>query len=566
MKVFVFILGLVFLGSAAIAQTYKSPDLLVYTKLDADWSVILIDKLRTLLVNFKLPDPFHIKVTDKPVVFDEALIGEFVPADSKAFIRDFGQIIGLEILKAKTNVSMHGFEYEVKNFTTDIKAGHREKDGLIVTTDLSASELNLNVDKVKLTLEIPTSNGQMGPVFEVEIIKPMVRVKSERLVNVFTTLKVRDESDQLWIQFLKTDLSNMGRGILAHPDRVELTYEKIVIPRVRVKIGNKEIIFSPEKIEKVLKSRERAIKGLLLSQVVSLMNKGAADAVLKLISEQKLNKQYWVNTPFIKPRVRLEKLSNRDGENTVALEIPGEFCTVKNHETYGENCSKYKVAKIAPTRLNADLNQKSTDYVHRLIDSGEANIVASVSEDYLNNLLASTYDAKLWASTLETAGVEIGPNFITLRLDKEGQSGTLILDVIYKPSRMERIALGRKQVRFPLVLDVGFRLERANNVPVAFIHLNDIDVSDETLLNGLPQYNITSNIRDIPRLRGKVLSTIRSKVASLKGKDIIQLPLPPMLDVGIEKTYFISDGVGRMNAILKRMDFVSPKDELQGHQ
>lgn len=183
-------------------------------------------------------------------------------------------------------------------------------------------------------------------------------------------------------------------------------------------------------------------------------------------------------------------------------------------------------------------------------------LAASISEDYLNKLLVTTYDAGLWKSALDEAGVELGPNKVTMRMDRKGDSGTLIMDVIYKASRFEAFTLGAKEIRFPLVLNISVRIEKHNDEPVAIVRLNDVDLTDDTLINGKPEFNIVSSIGSIPRFKGKVVNTIKEKLSSLTNKDIVELRYPEFKDLGLEKVDFLSDGNGRMNAMLSLKDLM----------
>jgi hypothetical protein len=143
-----------------------------------------------------------------------------------------------------------------------------------------------------------------------------------------------------------------------------------------------------------------------------------------------------------------------------------------------------------------------------------------------------------------------------MRLDKKGQSGTLALDVIYRPTKMEKILTGTQTIRFPLVLDVSLRIEKIDEESVVIIRLNDVDSTDATLIYGREDLKMYSTLKTIPRFKTKVASTIRERLGVLKDKDIIELRYPELNGLGLEKVHFLSDGSGRMNATMRLEDLL----------
>ena len=189
-----------------------------------------------------------------------------------------------------------------------------------------------------------------------------------------------------------------------------------------------------------------------------------------------------------------------------------------------------------------------------LIDQGNANIVVSISEDYVNKVLIATYDAGLWNDMLKKSGVMLGPNKVFIRMDEVGSNtGSLYMDLIYTPKKLERLAIGAKQVRFPLVFKVGLKIKQDNLIPTFIIHLAELDTSDETLLNGKPEMGVVSNLHSL-RLKKKVLATLRAETAGLENTDVLELQYPEFRGLDLDKVSFVSDGYGRMNALILLKD------------
>ncbi len=538
------------------AAHFESPDILVDSKLDYNWSGLLINKLRLLMSNHGVQDPFKARFNET-IIITEANLGEYLPSDALPLINDLGNVIGLRLTNAQTKVEMQGFNYEVKDFRTNLKSAQELSDGLVIATDFSASEISLNADKLSFSLVIPNANGKgTSPIIQIDIIKPRIQGREDRLINLFTKIKIQDQKDFYQLQLQNANFHEMATSLLKYPDDIELDYERIIIPEVEIKIGSKSIEFSSEKIEKLLRKKHSAIKGILLAQAANVLKTQTAKSTTSVFGKIKLGKEYWLSSDLIKSQMEISRFKNTMGENHIEVQIPGDFCTTKNFERLKEKCLDNKVTKTSETRLNQKLHLASMATMKNLMDRGDANLVASISEDYLNKLLVTTYDAGLWKSALDEAGVELGPNRVTMRMDRKGDSGTLLMDVIYRPSRLESFTLGAKEIRFPLVLDISLRIEKHDDEPVAIVRLNDVDLSDETLIKGKPEFNIVSSVGSIPRFKGKVVDTIRAKLSSLTNKDIIELRYPEFRDLGLEKVDFLSDGNGRMNAMLSLEDLM----------
>lgn len=548
-----FLAGTLIAGQVS-ANSFKSPDILVDSKLDYDWSVILVRKIRTLLKNYKMNDPF-VGSFPKPIMLNESEVGNMLPADSKDLIRDFGNAVGLKILNGETKVWMHGFAYDVKGFKTDLKASEVLSDGLVMGTEFSASEVNLTAEKVTLSLVIP---GKISsPVFEVEIVKPVIRVSEDKIINFFTKLKIQDNKDFYKIQILKANFDQMAKGLTLRPQDVQLDFEKINIPKVSLKIGSKTVNFDNRKIEALIRSKQNAIKGILLSQVASTLRSNTTEAAYKVLDQYKLQKEWWFNSPTIKSQIQISAVASSTEDN-IEINLPGDFCTNEKFDKHQKQCTNTsnKITQTANTRLNQKLHTESVGVMKNLMEYGDANIVASISEDYLNKLLVTTYDAGLWKQALDEAGVALGPNKVIMRLDKRGDSGTLIMDVTYKPSKMEKLLTGSKLIRFPLVLDVSVRIEKHDDEPVIIIRMNDVDTTDDTLINGRPADLMVSTVKDVPRFKSKVAKAIRERLSGLRGKDVIELRYPEFKGLGLDKVDFLSDGSGRMNAIMRLEDLI----------
>jgi hypothetical protein len=543
------------LAGAGHVWASQNPDILVDSNLNFNWSGVFVTKVRNLLEEYGAPDPFKRQI-DGPMMLLESRIGDYLKPDSRELVRDLGNVLGLNVLRAQTQVSLQGLDYEIKNFKTEVRAAEETSDGIVIQSGFSASEIEFGAKRIRFSLQVPTTNGTQGPVINIDIVNPRIRAREDNLINFHTRFKVQDQPTSYRLKFLQTSFDRMSRNLLAHPEWVDFTYDRIIIPEVSLHVGNRKLDFSPPRIERLLRQRHESIKGLLLAQVSAQLRDGAGEAAIKLAENLQIQKDYWIDHELIASHIKLNRITSSFDMNNLELRIPGDFCTTDSYQRLKNECVNNKTTKTSNSRLGMGQFNQSLMNVRRLMSREDATIVASISEDYLNKLLVTTYDAGLWKETLDEAGVDLGPSKVTMRLDKTGETGTLFLDVTYRPTRLERLALGAREVRFPMVMEVGLRVVNHHDEPVAIIRLRDVDLSDETLLRGRPEHNLVSTIGSVPRLRGQVLKKIRKQMGALKNKDIIELRYPEFRGFGLEKVEFLSDGLGRMNAIMKLQDFL----------
>jgi hypothetical protein len=553
MKLKVLFCIITLLSSSLFAANFVTPDILVDSKLNYDWSNVLIKKFRKLLKNFQMKDPFSLHYS-QPLLLNESSLGDLLPDKSKSFSHDLGKAIGLDFIKTKTEVWMHGFNYDVKGFKTDLRTSEHQIDGLMVDAEFSASEVFLNAEKMSLNLVIP--DKPEGTLIKFEIINPTIKTSYHAIINFLAKIKIKDNQDSYKFIIQQANFDKMATGLINKADEIKIHYDRILIPKTSLRVGSKTINFYPERIEKLIRDNQVAIKGFLLSQMADLLRSHTTQSAFRVLEQYKLSKEYWIPSSALQSQFLIHTFRSTNGKNNIEIDMPGDFCTNEKFFQMKSLCVKDKKTKTSSSRLRIHHYMKSLNEINEVFENGEANIVVSVSEDYVNKLLVTTYDAGLWKESLDEAGVELGPNKVIMRLDQKGQTGTLAMDVVYKPTKIEKLLTGTQIIRFPLVLEVSLRIEKIDDESVVIIRLNDVDSTDATLIYGREDLKMYSTLKTIPRFKTKVANTIRERLNVLRDKDIIELRYPELNGLGLEKVNFHSDGSGRMNATMRLEDLL----------
>lgn len=541
---FIFILTFSF---TTIADDFQSPDIIVKTKLTADWSGILVTKIRKLLTNYEIQDPFKQNFVE-PIVVTDSLIEEYLDSDARELMQDLGKAIGLELLKSKTNVTIEGLAYDIQSLTTDIKATADKKDSFLVAADLSAGKVKLAADKISLSLNLP---GHDKPVLKINVINPLITAVDSRLINFFTQLELISKTDTYVLDLQQINFQRLVSRLISNPDAIKISFDRIEIPKISLKIGSKKINFDPNKIEDLLVSQEDAFKSLLIGQASSILSSELSGTLRNVLKRFSIAKDYWVTADPLAMQFGIVDISRDVERNDIEVRLDGNFCTIENYSGNGQNCIHTNELHAPTSRLTSIHHEKSQNEIKKIFRTGNANLLLSVSEDYVNKILVSTMEAGLWSDVFKEAGIQLGSQQLFIRLDEKGETGTLYMDVLYTPSRAERLLIGEETVRFPLVIKAGIRIETndQDKNPIFIIKVKEIDLSDKTLLNGVPQLSLDSNVFKM-RFKKKILEKIRTEVNPLLNKDMIELPYPELRGLGIEKAHFISDGQGRMNAYM----------------
>lgn len=556
----IFILLALITSAAWAAPKTDVPDIIVDSKLDFNWSDMLVQKVRRLMVNYGYGDPFKSEIQSEITIVD-ATATELVSPGSRALVRDLGQMIGLELLNTRSKIKIKNFQYDIGSVTTDLKTSHRSSAGLIIDGDFATSNVRVVSDQITLSIEMAGARGAAIPVIDVVIKKPFLITQQNRDFVVSAAVQIIENKNDISFKVLRSDFQKMADLLALEPESVEIGFEDIIIPTISVRVGNRTVTIDPNKVRNFIVNRESQLKSLLVDQLRVQIRKGAADPLLKLVEEKKLPREYWMNSDIVASQFAIGKVSSSSFTKNLEITLPADFCTYSKFQSFNKNCLNLKETKTPPSVITDDKHRRSLDEIKDTLSTGDANLVASISEDYLNKMLAATIDAGLFNPMLDEIGASLGPKKVFVRLDERGESGTLYADVNYQIEGIQSSLIGRKEIRFPMVVKIAIRFEKKlGGLPVLLIRLEDANLSDNILRYGIPELELVSSVNSIPRFKGKVIKEIRKKTMAFVGKDIIALDYPEFKGLGLETVQFTSDGNGRLGAKLRLEELLRSED------
>ena len=176
-----------------------------------------------------------------------------------------------------------------------------------------------------------------------------------------------------------------------------------------------------------------------------------------------------------------------------------------------------------------------------------ANIVFSISEHYINQLITAAAQAGLLE--LGGEGFRLGPEKAFILAEEKGEGFSLYLDIIHKLKKSQRILVGKSELRFPVRMNIGLKIILEDKIPHLKIKVLNLKTDTDLLLEGKPEYGLQSNVNTV-RFQKKVIEGIMEDIQPFDQKVLVELELKEFKDTALEELSFASDGKGRANAVL----------------
>lgn len=561
-------LSLTILLSTSVSHAQDSgrevPDIILASRLDLSWSEMLISKLRRYVMNMNLGDPLGARV-EQDIEIGEIRANDVLAPSSRRLVADIGSMMGLKLIDAHSKIVIKNIEYKLDKVTTDLMPINRDSDGQVFDGLFAAKGVQIFADSIKLIMEIPTAGRRRLPLVEVTINRPFIRSSPRLAIVAKAQVKVLEEARELSFKILNSSFESLAEIMRKNPNDFELGYESIDIPQVSISIGSRRMNIDPDKVRAAIAAREELLKDLLIEQLRGQLKSGIAQKALDLVQTVKIPNEYWITVDKMQMKLKVARIAGSQGSKNVILRVQSDFCTLVSFDQNQEECLNKKTTQPAASVTTPEKLRKSIEEVRGTLTRGDANMVASISEDYINKLVSTTVDAGYFDQKMLEAGASFGPTKTFVRLNERGDTGTLYIDLKYKITGLQSVLVGGNEIRFPLVFKCTMRIEKGPaGYPLVIFKIKEAVMDNKTLRKGFPLMGLPSTVEKLKRFESKVVKKIREEVKPMIGQDIISLELPLFKDVGLESLEFISDGYGRMsaNANLENALFTRPTSAL----
>jgi len=548
--------------SRAVDEPTTIPDIILASRLDLAWSEMLIARLRRYVMNLNLGDPLGARV-DKDIEIADISPRDVLAPSSRRMVSEVGAMVGLHLTEARSKIVVRNLEYKLDSVTTDLRPLVRNPDGQVFDGIFAARGASIGADAIELVLEIPTAGRRRLPLIKVTIRKPFIKTAETFPIVAQAQVQVVEEASALSFKVLNSSFESLANLMGKNPDAFELGFETIDIPDVSISIGNRRMNIEPDKVRQAIVSRQQIIKELLIEQLRGQLRQGIAQKALDLVQTVKIPKEYWVTVDKMQMQLKVARISGARGNQNVIVRVDSDFCTLVKWGESAENCVNTKVTTPAPSVTTPEKLRNSIDEMKATLGQGDVNMVASVSEDYINKLVSTTVDAGYFDQKMLESGATFGPKKTFVRLNERGDTGTLYVDINYRLSGVQSVLVGGNSIRFPLVLKCTMKIVKSPaGYPLVVFNVKEAVLDNRTLRRGFPELGLPSTVERLRRFESKVVKTIRDTVRPMIGQDIIQLELPVFQGVGLESLEFVSDGLGRASAHANLEDVIATRKSM----
>ena len=567
-----FILGFLFFFSSQTSIAASNPDILVYTRTETKWNIFLLKEFRTFMNNLNLNvDPYSFSL-DRPIVYSEENVEKYVTGSADELLNKVSKALNLKFAQVSPKLSVIDFGYEINQVEPKINPIENEEGNVILQADIDLN--NVNVFASEIALEFSIKGLKKKPT--VHITNPRVVLQPGFKLNFGLDVLLQEKKDAIQLGLRNGDFSRITEMLNDNPDMIDIEYDEIIIPEVKMGFAGRELEVNNERIIDIITQAKPALKIILFEQLHELFKKDGATEVLKKFDNILFNKNHWLvtNSETMFPMFLGMKDFSVPYKGIFLTELEGNFCTTVNYKENKDDCINHRKTKLHKSITTLNNTKRSKQMIKEKLENDEdVKFIASISEDYLNKVLATTIDFGIWESIEKEMGIELGEKGVVARLDESGNNATIILDVKYDAGKTLGFVLRERYLNFPVVLKATMRSEyievEGKELSHIVFNIFDVELDDNVLINGYEKYGFPSNIKNVRRiLRKKTLKTIKKELfdftapndpanfSKWKGSDLPAIVLPEISDMYLETMELKADGLGRLNLILKGSETV----------
>lgn len=545
MPVILLVLHLLIFSFATLAESKQ--DIVIKTRFDTESSKTFINQVRIFLANSQLGDPYSQEMKEKLVVDLRELI-EGIPQDTQDWINELQSVLKLRLFDSSYRLIVDGLSYSIQDFNAELVPDRSSPQRVDFVTATSVRAIHLKAKSVSFEIDLLKTVGKKEIKFKVEVVSPDFIIHPDLITELSLGWIASIAPKNIELTLNSIDISKLFEQIARNPQFVELTYKELLIPKVSLVVGDREVSFDHEKIENFFTGRKdelkKAVIDLLSLKMKEKFRNLIKDKPKKILLPRNFNLDEKVKGVFDVNDISL----NQSG--MTQFDLSAFFCDDTKNLINQFVCKNKINAKVRRVIEPSEF-QRSIRLINRKLIEKKSNIAVSISEGYLNNIVEATILAGLWDRNFEGKDFKLGPEKSFILAEEQGKEFSLFLDIMYKLKGAQRILVGRSEFRFPLKLMIGLSIEEdSHGVPHFIIQVKKIVIDHELLVNGAPQYGLPSTVNTLPRFRNKVLQGIREEVASFDQKILVDFELPVLKGTYLNKLDFSSDGLGRATATL----------------
>jgi hypothetical protein len=536
-----------------------SDDVLLQTRISRGSLEWLIEKTLLILNNAEIDDG----LTGVTTIDDEILTLDEITSDpavekvrslvASVFRVDAAKAV-LRIRIPKLSYKVHALRASAKRLDVADPVMHIDAAARIQGVDIGLPE------GVQVDLMVPDAKtGVLNRFLSANLAPSQVKVPSNLEPAEFEVSLEATRDDNLNFKLTGYKLDNLPAYVERHVNEIQtselttggpITADQIAVQPVYVRVNqlNRTIDFSVFK--PLIQKKMKGILTTIILEVGKSLKTSIGPSILKSIFKESLPSTLAISSePFYTSfKVRSFSQPKRD---QFQLGVAGGLCTLEMYRRFGVDCVRETPVPEPVRTIGPEIRRLAIEELSSVLASGKADVATSVSEEFLNRLIQTAIQSKLWDEMLAEDHLKLGPKGAFVILDKKGSAPELYLDLIYSgKGGFEGIFINPKRpIRFPLRIGTRLSFPLENGIPKLVITTERALSDADEIIRGIPQYGLPSKL--VCGLRKKIAKMILRMSKKLEGRNMVELPLPIFKGIGLEETWMESSEHGRMNIYFK---------------
>ena len=549
------ILALLLLSSTANAQ-----DIFLQTRLEERTLTALIDKTRVLLNNSNIGDQMAGEIAFKDDInfpLDEIT----TDVDYPKFRDLISTVFKIDLKNAVIRVRIPKIGYKVEKLSA-APLNLSVSDPLLdlgVTASIHGITTSLDAG-LDLDLMIPNQVTKKNDSYLTAHVDPTTIIVPNTIEPMSFGIQLEAHRDQFFTYNLKSyDLSAVPDFVNNHlkdfeilniEKNIPLSAQNIAINPVIVRLGDLSRTIDFDVFRPIVQKRLDKIITLVFAKIAESLQTKIGPNILKSVFAAKTASDLVIKNDSLYTRFVTANFS-QPAPNQLYLGVNGELCTAESYKQNHEQCTQQEKFPD-PVRLVSDGDRSNAKLeIMESLARGDSDLVLSLSEEYLNQLLSITIDANLWDSSLSAQHLALGPKGAFLVLNERTQTPELYLDVLYQgQGGAEGLIVNvNHPLRFPLRISTAMSIINVGGIPHLIIKTNKVLSENDDIINGIPEFDLPSHL--IPGLRKKISKMVLKMSAQIEGQTAMDLDLPVLKNIDLEKTWHEASPFGRLNLFFK---------------
>ena len=519
-------------------------DIVIKSRLDQQSSASFIKRIRSVLINNNVGDPYN-QIFTTPIVVDFNKVIEDLPSDTQSWIKDWQELFNLKIFESSYKLKIENFSYSIEQLSSEVKPSGSDQSRIDYVTYNAVKGLKLSASNIIFQVELNSTRSGEPIRFEFNLVDPEFLISPDLMFELPMGWQTSIMPDSLLISLNAIDLSRVFEKVVKSPKLIDLSIKNITMPQVSMRVGSRELKFDQQKIKKFMLSRKDDMKMAILDLLRAKLQERFSNIIKDRPQEIYIPRAFAIKGQIITV-LDLKEMSADINTRIMEGRFGGHFCSTEN-ELQDDFCRGSQVQAKERRKIEVAAFDQSMMDIDLLFNQKRANVALSVSEHYLNQLISAA--AKAGVLELGSKDFTLGPENAFVLAEEKGEGFNLYLDIIYKLTGAQRVLVGRSELRFPVRLSIGLKMVLVDKIPHLKIRVLKVHTDESLLLKGLPPYGLISNV-NTARFQQKVLKGILEEIAPFDQKILLDLEIEELMDTYLEELDFFSDGKGRASAIL----------------